>query len=447
MWGGSVYYNIIKKKKNKNYLLKYNNTLKKNIGLYFIKSPHSELIKSLISFSLSKILKTIYYYIDNLNLNRKNLFSKSRFYIKKLKKRLRYKIYLSRNIDYMNFFLKYNKRIIRRRIKRFTKFFKKWQRRFASKIIYRPLNKKKFSIIYKYGYGLKRLRRLKQANLSFHLYLHRKKLKLISNIMGRTQCVFKRVKCIANSKSFRALFFLKKRLRSYVNIFKKKFFKYIIGKGLAAGKFDISWRCKKYKKYRLKKLITRVDLKFDIKDNVLMSNRPAYYHLMYLYSFCKFRYSEFSILVRYKYAYSYFMRVLRDIDSLLRPIRFPKFYIDGLIRYFAIMCFTREVNRFSVYIKGLLEKLGRIGQKNFFHTFNGVSVDTLLTVLNKHQIVGFYLRVSGKIGGYVGDRTKLFLIRYGKCSRSKRVYGYSYYQNVAFTKPGAIGINVMLSFK
>ena len=145
-----------------------------------------------------------------------------------------------------------------------------------------------------------------------------------------------------------------------------------------------------------------------------MSNRPAYYHLMYLYSFCKFRYSEFSILVRYKYAYSYFIR---------------------------------EVNRFSVYIKGLLEKLGRIGQKNFFHTFNGVSVDTLLTVLNKHQIVGFYLRVSGKIGGYVGDRTKLFLIRYGKCSRSKRVYGYSYYQNVAFTKPGAIGINVMLSFK
>lgn len=125
MWGGSVYYNIIKKKKNKNYLLKYNNILKKNIGLYFIKSPHSELIKSLISFSLSKILKTIYYYIDNLNLNRKNLFSKSRFYIKKLKKRLRYKIYLSRNIDYMNFFLKYNKRIIRRRIKRFTKFFKK----------------------------------------------------------------------------------------------------------------------------------------------------------------------------------------------------------------------------------------------------------------------------------------------------------------------------------
>lgn len=427
-------------------MLRYNN-LNNNLNLFSIKSPHSALIAPLISFNLINIIKILYPYFEYFNLNKNKLFLKSRFYIKKLKKKIRYKIYLSRGIDYMGFFLKYSKKISRRKLKRFVRFYKKSQRRFSFKISYKPLNKKKFSYVYKHGSGVKKLRRLKKINLSFRLYMYRKKLKYTSNIMYNTKCIFNRVKSIANNKAFRAIFFIKKRLRSYAHIFKRKFLKFIVGKSLAVGKFDISWRSKKYKKYRFKKLTTRVDLKFDIKDNVLMSNRPAYYHLMYLYSFCKFRYNEFSIVVRYKYAYYYFLRVLRDVDNLLRPIRFPKLYVDGLIRYFAIMCFTREVNRFSIYIKSLLEKLGRVGQKNFFHTFNGVSVDTLLTVLNKHQIIGFYLRVSGKIGGYVGDRTKLFLIRYGKCSRSKRVYGYSYYQNVAFTKPGAIGINVMLSFK
>ena len=144
--------------------------------------------------------------------------------------------------------------------------------------------------------------------------------------------------------------------------------------------------------------------------------------------------------------YRSYLTLKKELATVILAIRFPRHYKTKLLSHFTFMCFTKEVNRFSVFIKHLLEKIGRVGQKNFFHTFNMLGVDIFLSVLKKHQIVGFYLRAVGKIAGYAGDRTRLFLIRYGSCSRSHRSYAFSYYQNVAFTKPGAIGINTMLAF-
>lgn len=124
----------------------------------------------------------------------------------------------------------------------------------------------------------------------------------------------------------------------------------------------------------------------------------------------------------------------------------PIKYVISLSENLAMLCFTKDLNRFSFFIKRLIERLPRTEQKNFFYTFNGLNTITFLNFLRKFDVCGLYIRARGKIGGYVGDRTKTFLIRYGNYSRSKRLYKYSYNQVVSFTKPGAIGIDLMLVY-
>lgn len=175
--------------------------------------------------------------------------------------------------------------------------------------------------------------------------------------------------------------------------------------------------------------------------------KRAYFNFMFFYDFCRFRHETFNLIFRFNYNIKEYFSIKSEIWDVFNSAGFPYGYLDSLVDYFSYMCYTRETVRFSNFVKRLIEKLGRVAQKNFFYTFTGIPVDFFLSVLRRHGILGFYLRVSGKIGGYVGDRTKLFLVRYGKCSRSQRIYKYSYSQNISFTKPGSIGINSLLVFK
>ena len=138
---------------------------------------------------------------------------------------------------------------------------------------------------------------------------------------------------------------------------------------------------------------------------------------------------------------SYFL-----ILKLFKRYRFPKKYISDLSMSISIMFLTKDVIKFTFFLDILLKSLNRVEQKNFFFIFSSISIISIESIFIKYGICGFLLKASGKIGGYAGDKTKLFLVKYGKNSKSKRLYKYNFFQKFIDTKPGTIGLNILLSF-
>lgn len=167
----------------------------------------------------------------------------------------------------------------------------------------------------------------------------------------------------------------------------------------------------------------------------------------FLYDFTMFRVNKFNFIARSNPNSSYFFSLYEIFNNIFGAARFPRKYTNTMALSFSFLCVTKDLNKFAVFIKRLIELLPRNEQKNFFYTFSCVDSVSFLSFLKMNDVHGFYLRARGKIGGYVGDRTKSFLIRYGRYSRSKRLYKYSFLQTVAFTKPGAIGIDMLLVYK
>ena len=76
-----------------------------------------------------------------------------------------------------------------------------------------------------------------------------------------------------------------------------------------------------------------------------------------------------------------------------------------------------------------------------------VNFDDMMLLFNKYEILGIYMRASGKIGGFVRDRTKLFLVRFGFCSKSIKLYKYNFFCQSVRTKAGSMGFKILLVFK
>ena len=180
--------------------------------------------------------------------------------------------------------------------------------------------------------------------------------------------------------------------------------------------------------------------------------------LFFLSNFDYFNVNSFECMVRsYMTNYSLFVRhncnldlyksIYESIHAVFTNIRFHRKYRDDMIKQFSLMLFSKDTYKFAITVKEVIQKLSRLEQKKFFYYFLKIKPVTMERWLSYFGLVGFYMKAVGKIAGYVGDRTKSFIIRHGKYSRSIRSYRYSYYQTTAFTKPGAIGITILLLYK
>lgn len=169
--------------------------------------------------------------------------------------------------------------------------------------------------------------------------------------------------------------------------------------------------------------------------------------LFILTEFLNFRFKNFNCLLRNNFFLEDYNVAIKKVNDIILSINFNRSYAFKLIDAFALLFLSKDLNYFSFYIKKLIANLSRTEQKNFFYTFSIISNVEFRSVLRRFNIFGFFLKTTGKIGGYAGDRTKTFSMLYGMCSRSIKFYRYNYNQFFVRTRAGAIGVKVLLIFK
>lgn len=163
--------------------------------------------------------------------------------------------------------------------------------------------------------------------------------------------------------------------------------------------------------------------------------------------FLNFRFRNFTSLIRNNFFWKEYIMSVAKAYALILSVQFHRGYVLKLINAFAILLMSKDLNYFSFYIKKLIGGLSRTEQKNFFYTFSIISNLEFRAVLRRFNVYGFFLKTTGKIGGYVGDRTKTFSMLYGMCSKSIKFYKYNYNQFFIRTTSGAIGVKILLIFK
>lgn len=169
--------------------------------------------------------------------------------------------------------------------------------------------------------------------------------------------------------------------------------------------------------------------------------------LFIMTEFLNFRFKNFNCLLRGNFFLDEYNFAIKKVNDIILSINFNRSYAFKLIDAFALLFLSKDLNYFSLYIRKLIGNLSRTEQKNFFYTFSIISNVEFRSVLRRFNIFGFFLKTTGKIGGYAGDRTKTFSMLYGMCSRSIKFYKYNYNQFFVRTKAGSIGVKILLIFK
>jgi hypothetical protein len=66
--------------------------------------------------------------------------------------------------------------------------------------------------------------------------------------------------------------------------------------------------------------------------------------------------------------------------------------------------------------------------------------------LSHLNVIGFYIKFSGKLGAYAGSRAKYFIIKFGKYSKSNRIFRTNFFQKQLVNFNGAVGVNTSISY-
>lgn len=160
-----------------------------------------------------------------------------------------------------------------------------------------------------------------------------------------------------------------------------------------------------------------------------------------------FKSKLFNLIIRSNPCKELLLRSLLYISKLFKGFKFLKNNLIKFIFYFNNLVLTKDVVHFTYFMDFLIKNLTRVEQKNFFIRLRNFSVQTISKLFSLYGIVGLYMSASGKIGGYAGDRTKLFPVRFGFCSKSKKIYKYNFFQKSINSRPGSINFKILILFK
>lgn len=269
------------------------------------------------------------------------------------------------------------------------------------------------------------------------------KLKLIGKYLKLNPLTYFRVRKVVKKnklKRLKTVYFIK--INRHFNFKKNLFCGFKDSYLWKYGKFESIVNLKVKNKYKIKYIT--------VPSKLLYSRKTSPYHLfnlLYFMNYGFFRNYNYNIIVRYNRSLKLYIFIKNNVEFLFRAATFPKSYLYRLIDSFTFMCFTKTINVFSLYIRRIVSRLGRVGQRNFYYSFNCIDYSQMTTFFKKLFIFGFFMKSTGKIAGYVADRTKTFFVRFGNCSRSNKIFKYTYKQILSITKSGSIGTNLLLVYK
>jgi hypothetical protein len=78
---------------------------------------------------------------------------------------------------------------------------------------------------------------------------------------------------------------------------------------------------------------------------------------------------------------------------------------------------------------------------------NSFEEKDILGIFKLSGVKGLYIKFSGKLGGFAGSRTRSFIIKYGKYSRSSRTNRILFYQQQLVNFNGAVGVNIAITYQ
>ena len=111
------------------------------------------------------------------------------------------------------------------------------------------------------------------------------------------------------------------------------------------------------------------------------------------------------------------------------------------------MFWTKNGNFFLSYLDKLLFLFKKKDQILLITWLNSFEDYDFLQNLACINVVGFYLKFSGKLGGYAGSRAKSYIIKLGNYSKSSRSYRNNFYQKQLVNYNGAVGVNLAITYK
>ena len=220
-------------------------------------------------------------------------------------------------------------------------------------------------------------------------------------------------------------------------------------------RFRIKW---KKNKYFFKKRNKRFSFKNRciLTKNILLGSnlykktkisKEIYLRFVSIIDLSLFRSLNISILVRLNYFNNKIVTLINKIAYLFRHFSFKGFNSIFITINFALLIFSKDVVKFTIFLRTLLRYVDRKKQRKFFTVLSTISNSHVSEVLEKYNIYGLFIKVSGKVGGFAGDRTKFFFVKYKSTSRSIRENKYNFYQKQLNTKNGTASITTLLLFK
>lgn len=143
-----------------------------------------------------------------------------------------------------------------------------------------------------------------------------------------------------------------------------------------------------------------------------------------------------TFLLLFKYIYTIFTQYSNNLNISIFELSLK----------FSFLLWAKNAITFTTYLDYLFFKLNKVEHAKLINLFNSFVEDNFLQILKLVNIYGFYMRFKGKITSFAGGRKKLYIIKYGKYSRSSRLFKIHFFQKNTNNLTGAVGINISISY-
>ena len=134
------------------------------------------------------------------------------------------------------------------------------------------------------------------------------------------------------------------------------------------------------------------------------------------------------------------------LPSLLRQKKIVFLSLFEFTIKLTFMFWTKNANFFLIYLDKLLFLFKKKDQLTIITWLSSFNEQDFLQHLIQLNIIGFYIKFSGKLGGFAGSRSKYFIIKFGKHSRSNRSYKNNFFQKQLINYNGTVGVNISITY-
>jgi len=184
----------------------------------------------------------------------------------------------------------------------------------------------------------------------------------------------------------------------------------------------------------------------NIFSTPLIKVDPLYFNTALLFN--NILKNNVSLLVSYKVFDANFFKIFNFF--YLQSFNFPEikdFSFYEFVLKLSFLIWTKNAWNFINYLDNLFFNFKKDEQLKILTILSSFEEADMLNLLSLVGMSGLYFKFSGKLGGFAGSRAKYFIIKYGKYSRSSRVNKIVFFQKQLVNFNGAVGLNVVVTYK